>query len=113
LHPNPYPHSPRTSTVSGALYPRVLTKRIDTDWDGVVGDLERIRAAVVSRHNSVTNLTADAKTLDASSAAVSSFLDALPAHGTGVATEPWSPSLVLPSVNELITVPTQVIHPKS
>jgi len=89
-------------------YLKVLTKRIDTDWDGVVGDLERIRAAVVSRQNSVTNLTADAKTLDASSAAVSSFLDALPAHGTGVATEPWSPSLVLPSVNELITVPTQV-----
>ena len=89
-------------------YLKVLTARIDNDWDGVVADLEKIRAAVVSRANSITNLTADAKTLDASSSAVSSFLDALPATGTGAATEPWSPTLVLPAVNELITVPTQV-----
>lgn len=89
-------------------YLKALTARIDSDWDGVVADLEKIRAAVVSRANSVTNLTADAKTLDAAAGAVASFLDALPAAGVGAATEPWSTSLVLPSVNELITVPTQV-----
>ena len=43
---------------------RSLSKRIDEDWDGVVADLERVRAAVVARANSVTNLTADAKTLE-------------------------------------------------
>jgi hypothetical protein len=68
--------------------------------------MERIRSAVVSRANSITNLTADAKTLDQSAAAVTSFLDALPETGAGAATAPWTPgpSLVLPSVNELITV---------
>ena len=90
-------------------YLKALTARIDTDWDGVVADLEKIRAAVVSRANSITNLTADAKTLDSSTAAVSSFLDALPATGSQDASvEPWSPGLVMPAVNELITVPTQV-----
>ena len=89
-------------------YLRELSKRIETDWDGVVADMEKIRAAVVSRANSVTNLTADNKTLDASMSAVSSFLDALPAEGKGAATEPWKTDLVLPAVNELITVPTQV-----
>mmetsp|Transcript_14152 Transcript_14152/g.34028 ORF Transcript_14152/g.34028 Transcript_14152/m.34028 type:complete len:1117 (-) Transcript_14152:229-3579(-) len=90
-------------------YLKVLAKRVETDWDGVVVDLERIRSAVVARANSVTNLTADAKTMDASMTAVNSFLSALPAVGAGAATAPWSPSeLVLPPRNELITVPTQV-----
>ena len=89
-------------------YLKTLAKRIDADWDGVVADLEKIRAAVVSRAGSVTNLTADAKTLDATAGAVQSFLDSLPAEGTGAATEAWSKDLVLPPVNELITVPTQV-----
>ena len=87
---------------------KTLAKRIERDWDGVVVDLEKIRLAVVSRAGSVTNLTADAKTLDATAGAVQSFLDALPAEGTGAATEAWSEDLLLPRVNELITVPTQV-----
>ena len=57
----------------------------------------------------MTNLTADAKTLEATAGAVESFLNALPTEGTGSAVGvPWSTDLVLPSVNELITVPTQV-----
>jgi hypothetical protein len=41
--------------------------------------------------------------------AVNSFLDALPAHGAGAATDKvWPNSLVLPPANELLTVPTQV-----
>jgi len=89
-------------------YLRALAKRVDSDWDSVVADLEKIRAAVIQRAGSVTNLTADANTLDRVNASVTGFLDALPATGVGSATEPWSPSLVLPPVNELITVPTQV-----
>ena len=89
-------------------YLKKLSKRIDEDWDGVVADLERVRAAVVARANSVTNLTADAKTLESVAGSVESFLDALPAVGAGAATAPWSKDLVLPAQNELITVPTQV-----
>ena len=89
-------------------YLKVLAERVEKDWDGVVADLEAIRAAVVARAGSVTNLTADAKTLESTASAVESFLNALPATGAGAATEPWSSSLVLPSMNELITVPTQV-----
>ena len=89
-------------------YLKKLSKRIDEDWDGVVADLERVRAAVVARANSVTNLTADAKTLESVAGSVEYFLDALPAVGEGAATAPWSKDLVLPAQNELITVPTQV-----
>ena len=71
-------------------YLKKLSKRIDEDWDGVVADLERVRAAVVARANSVTNLTADAKTLESVAGSVESFLDALPAVGEGAATAPWS-----------------------
>ena len=89
-------------------YLKVLAERVENDWDAVVADLEAIRAAVVARAGSVTNLTADAKTLETTASAVESFLNALPATGTGAATAAWAPSLVLPAVNELITVPTQV-----
>ena len=89
-------------------YLKVLAERVENDWDAVVADLEAIRAAVVARAGSVTNLTADAKTLETTASAVESFLNALPATGSGAATEPWAPSLVLPAANELITVPTQV-----
>ena len=89
-------------------YLKVLARRVETDWDSVVQDLEAIRMAVVARAGSVTNLTADAKTLETTASAVESFLNALPATGTGQSTTPWSPSLVLPAANELITVPTQV-----
>ena len=72
-------------------YLRALAKRLDSDWDSVVADLEKIRAAVVQRAGSVTNLTADANTLDRVNASVTGFIDALPATGVGSATEPWSP----------------------
>lgn len=89
-------------------YLKELSKRVESDWDGVVADMEAIRLAVVARARSVTNLTADAKTLETTAGAVEGFLKSLPATGTGAATAPWSPKLVLPAENELITVPTQV-----
>ena len=45
-------------------YLKDLAERVESDWDAVVADLESIRAAVVARAGSVTNLTADAKTLE-------------------------------------------------
>jgi Zn-dependent M16 (insulinase) family peptidase len=40
-------------------YVRKLASRVESDWDGVVADLEAIRSAVVSRSKSYVNMTAD------------------------------------------------------
>ena len=54
-------------------YLRELVKRVDNDWDGVLADLYTISACLNNRAGSVTNLTADAKTLDLSMPSVEAF----------------------------------------
>jgi len=86
-------------------YLRELTKRVDSDWDGVLADLHTISACLNNRAGSVTNLTADAKTLDLSMNSVEAFLNSLPAVGAGKS-EQWTG--INPKQNEILTVPTQV-----
>ena len=38
---------------------RSLADRVESDWDGVVADLEAIRAAVLSRSKAYINMTGD------------------------------------------------------
>lgn len=84
---------------------RKLAKRIDTDFDGVHAELEEIRRALLGREGALINLTGDEKLLTAAAPHVSSLLGALP--GAGGARQDWS-SLIMPRVNEALTVPTQV-----
>jgi hypothetical protein len=64
-------------------YLRELTKRVDSDWAGVLADLQTISACLNNRAGSITNLTADAKTLDLAMPSVEAFLNSLPAKGAG------------------------------
>mmetsp|Transcript_3635 Transcript_3635/g.10465 ORF Transcript_3635/g.10465 Transcript_3635/m.10465 type:complete len:1063 (+) Transcript_3635:286-3474(+) len=89
---------------SNLEFVRKLAARIDSDWDGVVADLEAIRSAVLSRSKAYVNMTADGPTLDAASSGVESFLQSLP--DTELVAADWSSTL--PCTNEAICVPTQV-----
>ena len=86
-------------------YLRELTKRVDSDWEGVLNDLHTISACLNNRAGSITNLTADAKTLDLSMPSVEAFLNSLPATGAGKS-EQWTG--INAKQNEILTVPTQV-----
>lgn len=87
-------------------YVRKLASRVESDWDGVVADLEAIRSAVVSRSKSYVNMTADGATLEAVSPAVTDFLSSLP--DKQLAAADWRGTL--PAINEAICVPTQVSY---
>uniref|UniRef100_A0A7S3VL18 Peptidase M16C associated domain-containing protein n=1 Tax=Dunaliella tertiolecta TaxID=3047 RepID=A0A7S3VL18_DUNTE len=88
---------------------RNLSKRVDSEWDSVKADLHTIRAALLSRTDTLVNLTGDAASLDKVSPAVDDFLSSLPEKP--VAGAPWGASasgLLFPKKNEALTVPTQV-----
>eukprot|EP00873_Tetraselmis_striata_P018587 jgi/Tetstr1/438851/TSEL_027360.t1 len=85
-------------------YVRKLVARVDSDWDGVVADLESIRSAVASRSKSYVNMTADGNTLQSASPAVTDFLSSLPDKNLPAAD--WNGMLT--PANEAICVPTQV-----
>ena len=106
-------------------YIRELVARVDGDWDGVMADLESIRAALLvgaaqgGGDGAIINATADGRTLDASSAHIATFLDAVVSSapssssasgGAGGLTFPgdfdWPRGMPLRS--EALTVPTQV-----
>lgn len=103
---------------------RKLVARVDEDWEGVKADLESIRAALLVGAaqggvdgGAIINATADGKTLDASSAHISTFLDSVvssassaASSSSGLLTFPgdfdWPTGSPLRS--EALTVPTQV-----
>uniref|UniRef100_A0A061S1H5 Presequence protease 2 n=1 Tax=Tetraselmis sp. GSL018 TaxID=582737 RepID=A0A061S1H5_9CHLO len=85
-------------------YIRKLVARVESEWDGVVTDLEAIRSAVLSRSKAYVNMTADGSALDRAAPAVTSFLESLPDKRL----EPADWDATLPLVNEAICVPTQV-----
>lgn len=89
---------------------RGLAKRVDEDWEGVRADLEAIRAAVLGREGAVINATADAKTLDAASPHLASFLASLPGApvGAGGACDWAAAAAGIPNTSLALTVPTQV-----
>jgi Zn-dependent M16 (insulinase) family peptidase len=90
--------------VSYLQYLKQLTLRVEADWAGVKAELEAIRAAVLSRKGALVNVTADERTMTAADAAVSRFLESMPAVGGSV--QPWAE--VLAPGNEGLVVPTQV-----
>lgn len=104
-------------------YIRELVARVDGDWDGVKADLESIRAALLvgaaqgsgGEGGAIINATADGRTLDASSAHIATFLDAVVSSASSSAASTgltfpgdfdWPTGMPLRS--EALTVPTQV-----
>lgn len=78
--------------------------RIDSDWEGVKGDLQRIRDTLLQRRGALVNLTADDHTLSTLRPHLDDFLSSLPAESA----QPTSWGQMLQPCNEAITVPTQV-----
>ncbi|MCB9456977.1 MAG: insulinase family protein [Anaerolineaceae bacterium] len=90
--------------VSYLFFLRELVGRIDTDWGGVLADLEAVRQALVNRDNMVVNVTYEDHLWSGLQPQLDSFLTAIPVHP--VTPVRWMPG-TLP-VNEGLTVPTQV-----
>lgn len=97
--------------VSYLQYLRELARRVDADWPGVRADLERVRAAALTRAGALVSLTGDERVLRAAEAPLADFLASLPAEpagGAAAAQEGWAGAL--PRVNEALLVPTQVSY---
>ena len=82
----------------------VQANRIDSDWEGVKADLQRIRDTLLQRRGALVNLTADGHTLSTVRPHLDDFLSSLPAESA----QPTSWGQMLQPCNEAITVPTQV-----
>lgn len=85
-------------------YTRKLVDRVESDWEGVLQDLQELRRLLVSKSGAIINMTGDERTLTSSKPHVVSLLDSLPAVEAPF--ETWSS--LLPAGNEVLTVPTQV-----
>ncbi|EHJ48664.1 Peptidase M16C associated domain protein [Solidesulfovibrio carbinoliphilus subsp. oakridgensis] len=96
--------SERMRGISQLLYLRELEERITADYDAVRRDLETLREVVLTRAGLVAGLTASAGDMPRFEAAVSGFLDRLPAAAPAPAV--WE-RLVVPGA-EGIAIPAQV-----
>jgi presequence protease len=84
---------------------RSLVQRVDSDWDSVKNDLERIRTALLQQKGTLVNATADEKMLMKVGPHINDFLSSLPS--TSPSPSIWKADL-LPRGNEALLVPTQV-----
>ncbi|MCB9454060.1 MAG: insulinase family protein [Anaerolineaceae bacterium] len=92
------------SGVSYLFFLRELVGRIESDWDGVLADLEAVRRALVNRDNMMVNVTYEEDRWGGLQPQLNDLLAAIPAQSvTPVA---WTPG-TLPT-NEGLTIPTQV-----
>jgi Zn-dependent M16 (insulinase) family peptidase len=66
--------------VSQLLFLRRLAERLDSDWPGVLADLEATRAALVNRAGVIANVTVDEAGYGAFAPGLEAFLEALPAQ---------------------------------
>ncbi|MBH23495.1 MAG: peptidase M16 [Myxococcales bacterium] len=90
--------------IAQLLFLRQLAERLDSDWSGVLADLEELRAILVNRTGALANVTADADTWSAFQPTLSGFLAELPAADATNA--PWRADTDAP--NEGLLLPAQV-----
>jgi presequence protease len=83
---------------------RSLENKIDTDWAGVLTDLQTIRDRLVNAGAMVLNVTADRSAWQSLGPQIDRFLAGLPRAAARPV--PWSPALF--SENEGLTIPSQV-----
>lgn len=72
----------QTGGISYLGFLRKLIEQIDTDWDGIVSKLEKIRSTLVSQDNLFLNLTLDSTNLVAVQPVLEGFLGLLPQKQT-------------------------------
>ena len=83
---------------------RALVSRVESDWEGVMRDLETIRNAVLQQKGAMVNLTGDEGALTAADKSLNDFWASI--APTSVDQVAWN--LTLPRQNAALTVPTQV-----
>ncbi|NTV04882.1 peptidase M16, partial [bacterium] len=90
--------------IGGLFFIRELERRIDSDWPGVLADLEAVRAHLVNRGGVLANVTLDAAGYAALAPQLGEFLAALPTADYTPAA--WGVAPAGPF--EGLTIPTKV-----
>lgn len=67
-----------TGGIEQLLFLRRLAERIDSDWPGVLADLEAVRSALVNRAGLLANVTLDGANYGAFEPSLAGFIDGLP-----------------------------------
>lgn len=104
--------SERINGLEQLFFLRGLAERIDSDWAGVLSDLEATRKAVLRAASAIVNVTLDREEFEALKPALERFAAALPA-GEGPAAEAAQGFAArgrpaAPVALELLSIPTQV-----
>jgi hypothetical protein len=94
------------SGVSYLFFIRDLAARLESDWNGVLDNLERLRQLIIRQGGAVSNVTVDQANFDALKPQLTGLFASLPA-GTS-ARETWHPGAE--RVPEGLTIPGQVNH---
>ncbi len=94
----------RMRGLENLFFLRELCERVQSDWPGVVRDLERLRELAVNRRKAVVNVTLDRERFEGVRPALADFLSGLPARDSAPAA--WEPR-PLPR-NEGVVIPAQV-----
>ncbi len=94
----------QTGGLSYLSYIRTLAGRIDSDWPGVLAQLERVRAALVNRNSMLINVTLDGENWAALRPQLEALTQALPAFNA--VRSSW-PTAEFPS-HEGLAIPSQV-----
>jgi Zn-dependent M16 (insulinase) family peptidase len=90
--------------IGGLFFIRELDKRIDSDWPGVLADLEAVRHHLINRSGMLVNVTLDAAGYAALAPQLSDFLAAIPAASYAPAA--WG--VAEPGPFEGLTIPAKV-----
>lgn len=91
------------SGIAYLLFLRGLADKIESDWPGVVADLEAVRSALLKQNNMLCNVTVDGDSWNMVQPKLDQFLQRIP-DGV-VSYQSWTPDAY---VNEGLTIPAQV-----
>ena len=94
----------RMGGISYLMFLRELVARLDSDWPGVLADLEALRAITVRRDGALVNLTMDEGMLEAHGPKFRDFLAGLP----GGAQNPAAWTGIAGAEHEGLIIPAQV-----
>lgn len=90
--------------VSYLFFVRRLAERVESDWAGVLADLQRVRDGLVNRGSLTANVTLDGENWSALRPKLQRFIGALPAGAVARADWPEGGD----AVNEGLAIPAQV-----
>ncbi len=91
------------SGIAYLTFLRDLAEKIESDWPGVVTDLEAVRSALLKRDNMLCNITVDGDSWNIVKPKLDQFLQRMP--DGDVSYQSWTPDAY---ENEGLTIPAQV-----